>query len=164
MFKIMIAAAFGLVLSSFAALADVGPVEGRHGPGTRQTTFEPVYGAARAQDVFNRLQRLKAAGVHPPTAEQYAKAVAAIQQWCGANCQPSPAVRAWIAEGVPAAARTRAAPVQRTQAAPAPQRQVVRHQPQKQVVRRLPPPPVAVYAPAPRGNGVTVICGTCNFR
>jgi hypothetical protein len=139
-----VAALFAIFLSTFAVLADVGPVEGRHGPGTRQTTFEPVYGQARQMDVANRVTRLKAAGVHPPTAEQYAKAVKAIQEWCGANCQPSAAVHAWIAEGPPApAARQRPAREPRTQAAP--------------------PPRAAVHAPASGRGGVTIICGSCTF-
>ena len=157
MFKTLLAAAFGLVLTTFAALADVGPVEGRHAPGTRQTTFEPVYGQARQMDVAGRVARLKAAGVHPPTAEQYAKAVAAIQQWCGPNCQPSYAVQQWIAEGAPApAARQRPARAPRAQAASA--------APQQEVVRRPPPPPrAAVHAPAQRG-GVTINCQICNIK
>ncbi len=146
------------VVTATSAQADVGPVEGRHAPGTRQTTFEPVFGFAREADTMGRVQRLCRAGVLPPTAAQYATALGAIRANC-ANCFPSAAVQDWIARG-PAhcgMAPQVVAPVQRVVNHPAPQ-QRVQHAPRPQPEYVPAPPPRPAFTPV---TGVMVICQTC---
>lgn len=145
-----------LVVLGFAApaAADVcikGPFVARQ----PATTFEPVYGPARVQVCESRVREAQAAGANPPTAVQYRQAIAAVQQWCGQNCQPSYAVWQWI-RSTPTAAPARPARQAAQPPAHRPARQPVAHRPVAPV--HAAPPPVRQH------GGVTVICGSCYIR
>lgn len=155
------------VVVATSAQADVGPVEGRHAPGTRQTTFEPLFGFGREADSMGRVQRLCRAGVLPPTAAQYATALGAIRANC-ANCFPSAAVQDWIARGSAycGMAPQVVAPVQRVTTHPREQRVVNHPQQAPRVVEQVTQPiqqtaPTRIFVPQPMS--VNVICQTCYF-